>query len=163
MYISIYVDDIIIACADVTIIVKIKAEIMAHYKCKDLGVMNWYLGMRYKRDPVTDVSTLDQSKYAEDVVTKFSTHFSQSPFIKTPMEQNITLHKWTDAYGIMLSAESKEAIADFPYRQIVGSLVYLAIWTRRDIAYAVHSVAKDCANPTLEAMHACQRILDLIC
>jgi hypothetical protein len=162
MYISIYVDDIIIACADETTIVNIKAEIMTHYKCKDLGVMDWYLGMRYKRDPITGISTLDQSKYAEDVITKFSEHVSTSPFIKTPMEQNITLHKWTDAYGNMLSAQSKQAIADFPYRQIVGSLLYLAIWTRPDIAYAVHSVAKHCANPTLEAIHACRRILGYI-
>jgi hypothetical protein len=116
MYISIYVDDILIACADdETTIVNIKAEIMTHNNCKDLGVMDWYLGMRYKRDPVTGVSTLDQSKYAEDVVTKFSEHVSTSLFIKTPMEQNITLHKWTDAYGNMLSAKSREAIADFPY------------------------------------------------
>jgi hypothetical protein len=46
MYISIYVDDIIIACADEATIVRIKAEIMTHYKCKDLCVMDWYLCMR---------------------------------------------------------------------------------------------------------------------
>ena len=46
MYIFIYVDDIIIACADKPTILTIKAEIMTHYKCKDFGVMDWYLGMR---------------------------------------------------------------------------------------------------------------------
>ncbi len=73
-------------------IVNIKAEIMTHYKCKYLDFMDWYLGMRYKRDPVAGISTLDQSKYAEDVITKFSKHVSTSPFIKTPIEQNIILH-----------------------------------------------------------------------
>ncbi len=87
-----------------------------------------WIGISVWDIPVTGISTLlDQSKYAEDIVTKFSEHVSTSQFIKTPMEQNITLHKRTDAYGNMLSAQSREAIANFPYRQIVGSLLYLAI------------------------------------
>ncbi len=37
MYISIYVDDIIISCADEITIVNIKAEIMTYYKCKGVS------------------------------------------------------------------------------------------------------------------------------
>jgi hypothetical protein len=162
MYISIYVDDIIIACADEPSIINIKAEIMTHYKCKDMGVMDWYLGMRYTRDSITGTVTLDQSKYAEDVVNKFDGYVPKSPLIRTPMETNLQLPKWTEDHDKLLSANSKEFIRKFPYRQVVGSLLYLAIWIRPDITYAVHLVAKHCVHPTLAAIHACRRILGYI-
>ncbi len=162
MYISIYVDDIIIVCANKPSIVNIKAEIRTHYKCKDMRVMDWYLGMRYSRDSITGTVTLDQSKYAEDVATKFDGYVPKSQLIRTPMETNLQLPKWTEDHDKLLSANSKEFIRKFSYRQLVGSLLYLAIWTRLDIIYAVYLVAKHCVQPTLAAIHACRRILGYI-
>jgi len=162
MYVAIYVDDIIIACKDEELIKEVKAEIASKYKVKDMGEMDWYLGMRYTRDPTTGIITLDQSKYAGDVLTRFKEWYKISPYYTTPMDENLKLHKWTEAYDATLSAKSKQYVKDYPYKQVVGSLLYLAIWTRPDITYAVHSVARHNAHPTLEAVHACSRILSYI-
>ncbi len=78
------------------------------------------------------------------------------------MEINLQLPKWTGDHDKMLSANSKELIRTFPYRQLVGSLLYLAIWICPDITYAVHLVAKHCVHPTLAAIHACRMILGYI-
>ncbi len=60
--ISIYVDDLIIACDDINITESVKQHIAATYKVKDMGEMNWYLGMRFIRNKETSVFTLNQSK-----------------------------------------------------------------------------------------------------
>ena len=162
IYIAVYVDDIIIACTDVDIINDIKGQLARTYKVKDMGEMDWYLGMRYTRNKNTGVITLDQSKYADDVLKKFKGLYKTSPYNSTPMEENLKLSPWKEGYEANLSARCQEQIKNYPYRQVVGSLLYLAIWTRPDITYAVHLVAKHCVHPTLEAVHACNRILSYI-
>jgi hypothetical protein len=47
---TIYVDDILIACHDVDTIMSIKSKMRESYKIKDMGEMDWYLGMRCKRN-----------------------------------------------------------------------------------------------------------------
>ena len=67
-----------------------------------------------------------------------------------------TLEAWTDDYDNNLTNPQLEDIASFPYRQVVGSLLYLAVWTRPDLQYAVITVAKHSHRPTLKAIRACK-------
>ena len=78
------------------------------------------------------------------------------------MEANNDLKPWYPEYDNTLSDRCKDLIKNFPFRQIVGSLLYLSIWTRTDICFAVHRVAKFSMHPTLESVHACKRILSYI-
>ncbi len=155
MYMSIYFDDIIIACSDEEFIIAVKQLIVKEYKVKDMGVIDWYLEMRFKRDTTTGVITLDQSKYATDVITRSQDHYRKQDFTDTPIEENVKLSKSTEEYQQNLSPRCQEYIKKYSYRQVVGSLLYLAIWTRPDITFAVHTVAKHSNHPTLEAVHAC--------
>ena len=68
------------------------------------------------------------------------------------MMGNSTLEAWTEDYDSNLTNAQLEDIASFPYRQVVGSLLYLAVWTRPDLQYAVITVAKHSHRPTLEAI-----------
>jgi hypothetical protein len=47
---------------------------------------------------------------------------------------------------------------NFPYREAVGALLYLAISTRPDISYAVGQAAKHCQNPDLSHWEAVEQI-----
>ena len=78
------------------------------------------------------------------------------------MMGNSTLEAWTEDYDNNLTNAQLENIASFPYRQIVGSLLYLAVWTRPDIQYAVITVAKHSHRPTLEAIRACKWLLEYL-
>ncbi len=71
--ISVFVDDILISCADLLDVIKsVKLQIAKRYKAKDMGEMNWYLGMRYDRNASTGTITLNQNKYAQDILDRFS-------------------------------------------------------------------------------------------
>ena len=71
MYIAIYVHNIIIACTDESTIISIRQQISEIYTTKNMGVIDWYLNMRYTRDPKTGIIILNQSKYTEDMLVKF--------------------------------------------------------------------------------------------
>jgi hypothetical protein len=58
-----------------------------------------------------------------------------------------------------LSERDKYVLDNFPYRQVVGSLLYISIWTRPDISFAIGKLAKFNNHPTMEAVHAAQWLL----
>ena len=50
--------------------------------------------------------------------------------------------------GVKLSDfDADEEATDFPFRELVGSLMWLVTQTRPDIANAVRAVARYCASP----------------
>jgi hypothetical protein len=59
-FLWVYVDDLIIACTDLDTIKTVKLQVAERYKVKDMGEMDWYLGMRYTRSDTTGTITLDQ-------------------------------------------------------------------------------------------------------
>ena len=159
---TIYVDDILIACSDITITQSIKDQLAVTYKMKDMGEMDWYLGMRCKRNKKTGSITLDQSKYIDDVLSKFSSWLGPEKNRVVPMQPNLVLSKWTKEYDDGLTVKQEHLVKNFPYRQIIGSLLYMSIWTRPDISYAIGKLSKFNNHPTVEAIYATQWLLQYV-
>ncbi len=67
--IFLYVDDIIIAGLDPSMIAEIKSEFTSRYEMKDLGELNYYLGMKVTR--TEDYIQLDQTRYTMDILVKY--------------------------------------------------------------------------------------------
>ncbi|CAB1107109.1 unnamed protein product [Ectocarpus sp. CCAP 1310/34] len=62
--------------------------------------------------------------------------------------------------GVKLSDfDADEVATEFPFRELVGSLMWLATQTRPDIANAVRAVARYCASPKLVHWNAAMDIL----
>ena len=55
--------------------------------------------------------------------------------------------------------ESDEIVTTVPYREVAGSLMWLAVCTRPDIAYAVNAVCRHVSKPTMKHWNAAKRIL----
>ena len=70
--------------------------------------------------------------------------------VSTPVNTSVKLTK---------AEENCETSYQGVYQSAVGSLLYLATWTRLDITFAVSNVATFCAKPTKEHWTAVKHIL----
>jgi hypothetical protein len=138
--ISLYVDDILIAGSSQAIIDRIKNQLNDKYDMKDLGVVRHILGCEVKHEVDTGTSYLTQYQYAKKAVEKFF-----GPDLKPcdiPCDPLIALSKTMSP----TTEEEKAKVSKLPYREAVGTLLWLSLGTRPDISYAVSQVAKfnDC-------------------
>lgn len=142
--IALYVDDIILfsRCDDREKL-DIKVKLMKEFDITDLGPAHQVLGMRLCRDE--NKITLDQSNYIKHLLQKYKMEDCKSSH--TPMETGLKLpigNQRDDTYD---------------YRGLIGSLMYIAVCTRPDIAYAVGYLSQ--FNESFTEIHwkAAKRVL----
>jgi hypothetical protein len=151
--IALYVDDLIIAGSNDKVIGEVKAELRKRYEMKDLGMLDWILGMEVVQDPSAKILRLNQTRYLQQLLNKHN--MSDCEPARTPMDSRNRLSKsmCPTTEGEMLYMTS------IPYREVVGSLLWLANGTRPDIAFAVNQVARYMESPGPEHWEAVLRIL----
>lgn len=93
------------------------------FKIKNLGQVKNYLGMRININKSKNVITVDQEQYIKQLLEKFD--MSDCNSAETPIECKLNLDK------------SDVCEQQLPYQKLIGSLMYLAVLTRPDIAYSV--------------------------
>jgi hypothetical protein len=150
--ISVYVDDLLLACNSVPYLTDIKRKLSGEFEMKDLGEAAYILGVRITRDRSKRLIYLDQQKYIEDVLVTFGMENCRP--VATPME-----------HGMQLSAdmspdtdEGRALMLQYPYRSAVGSLMYAMTTTRPDLAFSVSAVSQFLANPGMKHWQAVKRV-----
>jgi transposase InsO family protein len=153
--VGIFVDDIVIAYKkkDEREWEENKNSLMRKYKMKDVGDAEWVLGMRLTRDRKKQQIILDQQIYLDKILEQFG--MTNSKPVSTPADQSHRLSK-TDS---PTTPQQQQEMKDVPYRPIVGALMYAAISTRPDIAYAVNLISRYMENPGRAHYIAAKRIL----
>jgi hypothetical protein len=144
----IYVDDILIASNDKDLIRDLKQELMTTFDARDMGDVESYLGMKIVRDRASRIIKLSQGLMTKNLVEKYGMEDSKTK--STPLGLNIKL---TADEGEPLDTDI------YPYSQLVGSMMYLAVCTRPDIAYAVGALARFMAKPTAVHWQAAKGVL----
>ena len=98
---------------------------------KDLGEATYILGIRIYRDRSRKLIGLSQSTYIDKMLKRFSMDLSKRGFI--PMVHGKHLSKsmcpWTQ--------EERERMSLIPYASAIGSIMYVMLCTRPDVAFAV--------------------------
>eukprot|EP00253_Pinus_taeda_P015412 PITA_15412 len=122
VYLVVYVDDILMTWKNESYIASIKKELRKSFEMTDLGYVDYYLGIEVTQHPKSIF--LSQKKYIGDMLNRFG--MTECNPLTTPIEQNLKL----------TSIEGKEFEDATKYRQLVGSLNYLAT-TRPDISFSV--------------------------
>ena len=152
---SLYVDDIILAGANVTSLNNLKKLFTESFDIKDLGEVNHYLGMKITRS--NEGIKIDQTTYAMDIVKRFSHLISSNDrAYPTPMDSDL---KISQQDYLDMTVSQSEFAENFPYRNAIGALLYLSINTRPDISYAVGVLARHSVTTSYKACQAVLRVI----
>ena len=139
-YIFVYVDDLVIATNSIQEMTVVKAELKSKWSMKDLGPLESILGIRVTRDRSARTLCLSQEKYVDNLLRKFKLEDVKPA--RTPLDPGCILSKSMCSK----TEEEKRQASKRPYRELVGSLMYLMVCTRPDIAYAVSQLSRYCSN-----------------
>lgn len=138
MFIAIYVDDLFIFGKDTPKVQQLQYELKSRFRMTDLGEVSHYLGIEVDVNSDKSVITLQQTTYLKKVLSRFN--MLNSTPISTPMDPGA-------GNTIMPSEDQADKETITWYQSVVGSLMWPAMHTRPDIAYAVGVLSRYCSNP----------------
>ena len=149
---AVHVDDCALTGSSRKLIDEFKVQMNKTYKISDLGAIHWLLGIKVTRDLPNHTISLSQHAYIDSIILRYN--FTDLKPSAIPM----------DPCAPLLKSQSPTKLADIarmkniPYREAVGSLMYAAMGTRPDIAFAVSTVAQFSDNPGWAHWEAVKRI-----
>ena len=135
----IYVDDI-----NNIEIEQLVQDLNSTFALKDLGQLNFFLGIEVTRNENTLV--LSQTKYLKELLAKFDLQNCNGA--DTPLAT-------TDKLSKFLETKYSDPTQ---YRRTIGGLQYVVL-TRPEIAYAVNKLSQFMASPLQPHWLACKRVL----
>ena len=150
--IALYVDDLLIASSKISEMVTVKRRLTQQYDMEDMGEATFILGIDIRRERATRSISISQSAYLNTLLKRHG--MADCNATSTPMEA-------TAAHELMSAADGYEASPSLTrdYQSIIGGLMFAAICTRPDIAFAVNRLSRYCSNPTDAHCAAVKRIL----
>ena len=147
IFIAVYVDDLLIFGSSKGEIQKLKGALSKRFHMTDLGPCSYYLGMTIQRDRRKREIRLSQKGYIEKILRDFDM-WDSNPVL-TPMDTSKLVKAEEDYH-------CEEKLKQM-YCQIVGSLMYIMMGTRADIAFAVSVLSRYMSNPNQSHLTAAKR------
>jgi transposase InsO family protein len=146
--IALYVDDLLLASSDLPALTALKAKLASLFEMSDLGEASYVLGMEIKRDRATRTLTINQRTYVRSVLRTHGMEHCKPN--KEPMDHRSRLVK---------SDAQCEPGRVRQFQSVIGALMFAAICTRPDIAYAVSTLSQFASDPSTDHEQAVKRVL----
>ena len=126
IFILVYVDDILIAAETKAAVQDVKTRLLQAFEARDLGDAQLFLGMTVTRDREQRIIHLSQERMITNLVKQFG--LADGKIRTVPLSPSIKLNN-TDGKPLDVTVHA--------YGSLIGSLLYLSVCTRPDIAHAV--------------------------
>jgi N12 class adenine-specific DNA methylase len=142
----IYVDDFIIGYNNIDLFEQFRIEIKYKYALKDLGQVNYILGMKVTIDKETGQIHLDNQIYLENLMDKYH-------IIKTKKTECIPIEKIDIDNLVVENNTCIEQNLEFnpaintEYRSMVGSVMFAIICTRPELGYSISKLLLKLISP----------------
>ena len=134
IYITIWVDDLLIASKNGRDIAAVKAQLAGEFEMKDLGELKHFLGMNITR--TNDRISIDQSGYIRQILERYG--MSNSKPVSTPLAPGARFTKTKTGH---------EDVDAKLYQGIVGSIIYDMLCTCPDLAFPIQQLSQFSSNP----------------
>ena len=138
-FVLIFVDDIVIATNCENLRKKVETALSDRFKMKNLGELKHFVGIRVHQS--TQGIKISQSEYIQKILE----HFRMDSCNPAPLPQQSSIKLSCRTGGPKDEAE-RAAMERVPYRQLVGSLLYL-FGTVPEICFSVILLSSFVANP----------------
>ncbi|UYV62003.1 hypothetical protein LAZ67_1007460 [Cordylochernes scorpioides] len=150
--IAVYVDDLALFGESEEILRNIEQKINERFRVKNLGAIRNFLGVQIDY-PDEETVVLSQSTYVKSILQKFN--MIECRPVSTPLDISFPISK-----GICpTDEEEKERMKAIPYRELIGSLLYLANCTSPDLMFSVTRLAQFTSNPGRRHWQAAKHVL----
>ena len=146
MLLMVYVDDLLLCGNGRTKVEEVKQSLLTTFEGRDLGPTDHFLGIKMERNRSGKTVLLSQETYVNNVLERF--RMADCHSVSTPLELGT---KWTSDAAVTES--------NFPYQELVGCLMYLAVSTRPDIAYVTNRLARYVSSPSSNHVAVAKRVL----
>ncbi|KAA0067938.1 gag/pol protein [Cucumis melo var. makuwa] len=140
-FLVLYVDDILLIGNNVGYLTDVKAWLAAQFQMKNLGEAQYVLGIQIIRDRKNKTLALSQATYIDKMLVRYSMQNSKKGLL--PFRHGVHLSK----EQCPKTPQEVEDMRRIPYASTVGSLMYVMLYTRLDIYYAVGIVSRYQSNP----------------
>lgn len=144
---AIYVDDGLMAASNEKCMTPVIDFLNEHFEIKTFDA-KCFLGLEINQRPDGAIY-IHQSAYSRKILNRF--RMIDSNTVAVPADPSQTL----------CTVDIRDE-CNFPYREAIGSLMYLAIATRPDISYAIGNCSRFMENPAPVHVNAVKRILKYI-
>ena len=125
----------------------LKDILNAEFDMEDMGVISFCLGIDILYNQDKRVIHFSQQGYISQILERF--HMASCYPTSMPME----------GLSHLSDFHNKGDTVNFPYRSLIGSLMYASICTRPDISFATNKLSQFLENPSPTHWKAAKRIL----
>ncbi|CAI7790992.1 unnamed protein product [Closterium sp. NIES-53] len=147
-FMVVYVDDILIFSPSSDLVKEVMLKLQDKFKCKALGDVNFYLELHSERDAEKRCMRVHQRKYMEALAANFG---QSEGHVATPFPSGFKCVKGPEEESV--GEEERRR-----FHSLVGSLMYAAINTRPDVAFATGQLARVVQCPNEEQVAAGMRV-----
>jgi hypothetical protein len=158
-YMLIYVDDVLIATPDRIIMADIKSKLNSKFPITDNGPLTFWLNMHFTRDRAKKTISIHQEPKIAKVVSDERYTAADRLLVTKPCKIPASPDKMLTKSMCPTDDAEIKRMQQYPYKSILGQLLYISITARPDIATAVSSCGRYSQNPGQEHWDALLQIV----
>ncbi|KAL0328076.1 UNVERIFIED_CONTAM: Retrovirus-related Pol polyprotein from transposon TNT 1-94 [Sesamum calycinum] len=157
VFLVLYVDDMLIAGPSLKHIKNLQDNLKRNFEMKDLGEAKKILGMSIERNRKNSTIFLNHKSYVQSILKRFCMEKSK------PSSVPLATHFQLSKEQCPKTEKEKEKMQNIPYSNAIGSIMFLMVCTRPDIAYSISCLSRYMSNaspPYWEALKWLLRYLN---